>query len=255
LVTLAALLTAVPGRGSAPPARAHTDVAVGPRPTSHEAVPVAQTAVTDAGSFTVLQAGAKVGREVFTIRKAPPPDAGYLTEGSVVFSTRRLVPALRTDSTGAPLRYDLDEFASDRRQRQLTLQIARGRGTEHVQTGRGESGTEFMVGPDARLLDDDVFAQYYFIARSIVRSDPHDAGQRRVVSVLIPRRGGTVVAAVTVVGDERLDIGGQTRPAIHIRIELAADDVRDIWADAEGRVLRIAIPARRLVALRDDVPA
>lgn len=72
-----------------------------------------QSGIADAGSFTVLQGGSKVGKEVFTIHRLPPPDGGYLVEGSAVYLTRRLVPVLRTDSGGTPMRYQLDEFAAD----------------------------------------------------------------------------------------------------------------------------------------------
>jgi hypothetical protein len=216
-----------------------------------------QGSIADQGSFTVLQAGVKVAREVFTIREAPPPDVGYVLEGAVVYPARRVVPILRTDSGGTPIRYEVDEFAGDRRESQLTLSVTRGRGSERVQTRRGESATEFKVAQGTRLLDDDVFAQYYFIARATVRSQPHSSGpvQGMVVPLLVPQREGTVTAPVTVIGNERLDIAGQSRTAIHLRIVPSDGDVRDIWADAQGRLLRIAIPARGLVALRDDVPS
>jgi hypothetical protein len=214
-----------------------------------------QAEVADAGTFTIVQAGVKIGREVFTIHRMSPPDAGYVVDGAAVYVTRRLVPVLRTDSGGSPLRYEVDEFLGDRRQAQLTLSIARGRGSERVQTRRGESATEFRVGSGARLLDDDVFADYYFIARAMTRSRPRSAGQAIVVLLLVPKKGGTVMAPVSIIGDEHLDIAGQSLTAVHMRIDPAGGDPRDIWADGEGRVLRIAIPARGLVALRDDVPS
>lgn len=213
-----------------------------------------QSTLADAGSFTVLQGGSKVGTEVFTIHRAPPPDGGYVVEGAAVYLTRRLVPVLRTDSSGTPVRYELDEFVDGHRQRQLTLQIVRGRGSERVQTSRGESATEFLVAPGARLLDADVFAQYYFIARAVIALS-RDPGGPMVVPLLIPRRGGTLAAPVVIVGDERLDVAGQSRDAIHLRIRGADSDPQDIWADQEGRVLRVAVPARGLVALRDDQPS
>lgn len=212
-----------------------------------------QAMIADAGSFTVLLGGLKVGKEVFTIHRLPPPDAGYQIEGAAVYSTRRLVPVLQTDSSGTPVRYQLDELAGDHRQRQLTLQVVRGRGSERIQTSGGESATEFLVASGARLLDDDVFAQYYFIARATIGSF-HDPGRSMVVPLLIPLRGGTVAAPIVIVGDERLNVAGQPRDAVHFRIRDGDGQPRDVWADQEGRILRVAIPARGLVALRDDLP-
>jgi hypothetical protein len=215
---------------------------------------VQQATVADAGSFTVLQGGAKIGREVFTIRRLAPPDVGYLVEGAAVYPTRRLVPVLRTDSSGTPVRYEVEELVADRRQRQLTLQISRGHGSERVQTRQSESATEFKIGPDSRLIDDDLLAQYYFIARMAVRPQPLAEGHVVVVSLLVPRLAGTVAADVSVIGTEHLDIAGQSRAAVHLRIEPAGGPPRDVWADAEGRVLRISIPARGLLVSRDEVP-
>ena len=214
-----------------------------------------QPAATDAGSFSVLQGGVRVGREVFTIRKTPPPEDGYVVDGTAVYPTRRLVPLLHTDSAGVPVRYEIESFLGDRRQEQLTLEIMRGRGSERVLTRSGESASEFRMAPTARLLDDDVFSQYYFIVRAVVRPRRPGPGQVVVVPMLIPRRAGTTSASISVVGQEPIEIAGQTRSAIHLRIEPAAGAVRDVWADEEGRVLRIAIPTRGLVATRDELPA
>jgi len=208
----------------------------------------------DAGSFTILRGGAKIGREVFTIRRTAAPDVGYLVEGAAVYPTRRLVPVLRTDSTGTPVRYEVEELVADRRQRQLTLQISRGHGSERVQTRQGESASEFKIEAGARLVDDDIFAQYYFIARTVMHLPPPRTGPALVVPLLIPRLAGTVAAPVSVVGDERLDIAGQSRAAMHLRVEPTGSEPRDVWADAEGRVLRVSIPGRGIVASRDDVP-
>lgn len=213
-----------------------------------------QAAVVDAGSFTLLERGVRVGREVFTIRQTPPPDAGFLLEGAIAYPTRRLVPELRTDSAGSPVHYQMDEFEAGRRQQQLTLQVARGHGSERVQTSRGESAVEFMARPGARLLDEDVFAQYYFIARPIMHAASQPPGQSVIVPLLVPRRGGVIAVPLTVVGEERLEIAGQTRSATHLRMEPGRGDERDVWVDAEGRVLRVALPARSLVAMRDDLP-
>jgi hypothetical protein len=249
-----AALAALRDLGGSPPIPPGALRAVPPGAERSASARQPQASIADAGSFTVLEGGSKVGKEVFTIHRLPPPDAGYLIEGSAVYLTRRLVPVLRTDSSGAPLRYQLDEFAADHRQRQLTLQVVRGRGSERVQTSGGESATEFLVASGARLLDDDVFAQYYFIARATMGSF-HGTGRSLVVPLLIPLRGGTVVAPIVIVGDERLDVAGQPRDAVHFRIQDGDGQPRDVWADQEGRVLRVAIPARGLVALRDDLPS
>src|SRR5581483_11885268 len=49
-----------------------------------------QPGVVDAGSFTIFRGEAKVGREEFTIRMAPAPDAGYVVSGTALYADRRI---------------------------------------------------------------------------------------------------------------------------------------------------------------------
>jgi len=76
-----------------------------------------------------------------------------------------------------------------------------------------------------------------------------------VVPVIMPGHPATASVTVAYVGEERIDLGGQSRAAVHLRIEPVAGDTREVWVDQVGRVLQVAVPARGLVAERDDPPA
>ena len=110
---------------------------------------------------------------------------------------------------------------------------------------RGESEREYVVSDGALLLDDDVFHQFYFLAR---RSD------QGTIPVVIPRRNTQVVLKVTNQGNENVTIGTKTISAQHLVFSDPSGQVRDVWVDDKGRVLKVEIPARKLVALRDDPP-
>ena len=208
----------------------------------------------DAGSFTVVRGTAKIGREEFTIRRSAPPDNGYVASGTAVYADRRLTPTLATDSAGAPQRYQIEVRSGVRRQELLSLQIVRGRASQRNQTASGESATEFRVAVDARLLDDDVFDQYYFIAqRAFGGRDPVPGATMTVVTV-VPHRSTEVPFRVTVVGGDSVMIGGQLVNATRLRIAPPTGGDRDVWVDAQARVLKVAIPDRDVVATRDDVP-
>jgi len=49
-------------------------------------------------------------------------------------------------------------------------------------------------------------------------------------------------------------IAGARRTAQRYRIVTASGEVRLVWAEHDGQLLRISIPSRGLEAIRDDVP-
>jgi hypothetical protein len=220
------------------------------------AIPAAlagQASVVDAGSFTIVHGTAKIGREEFTIRRAPDPDNGFLLSGTAVYADRRLTPTLATDSAGAPLRYQVEVRSAERRQELLTLQIVRGHASQRTQTPHGESATEFRVADGARLLDDDVYNQYYLITRGVMSGRSPTPGLSETIRTVVPHRSSESVERITVVGDDSVMVGGHLLDATRLRLTAPSVD-REVWCDALGRVLKVAIPARDLVATRDDAP-
>jgi hypothetical protein len=115
-----------------------------------------------------------------------------------------------------------------------------------VRTARGESANEFVVSQGALVIDDEVFHQYYFITR---RKNPVGP-----VSVIVPRRNTQVTMRVADAGTEKLSIGGTTLDAHRYTIADPGGSDREVWADGSGRLLKVAIPSRGVVALRDDPP-
>jgi hypothetical protein len=213
----------------------------------------AQASAVDAGSFTIVRGTAKIGREEFTIRRSPDPDGGYILSGTAVYADRRLTPTLATDSAGAPLRYQVEVRSAERRQELLTLQIVRGHASQRTQTAHGESATEFHVAAGARLLDDDVYNQYYLIARTVMAGRNPGPGISETIRTVLPHRSAESIEHITVVGDDSVMVGGRLLDATQLRLTAPSAD-RDIWVDGLGRVLKVAIPARDLVATRDDAP-
>lgn len=254
--SLLAALTAVGGLAPVPTATADRvrDAAGMPTVERHPSAAALQSVVVDGGSFTIVRGTTKIGREEFTIRRAPSPDGTYLATGTVVYADRRLTPALTTDSAGAPQRYQIEMRAGDRRDEVLSLQIVRGHGSQRIVNARGESATEFGVAVNARLLDDDVFDQYYFLARVALLGGVAERGVTIVVPLLLPHQSRQAAARVLVVGDDTVEIAGHVVVATHLHVTPAVGDERDVWADGAGRVLRVAIPRRGVVATRDDVP-
>ena len=208
---------------------------------------VAQVTTVDAGSFTITRHGTSAGREEFVIRSTP--GAGglqYIASATVTIEDRRLAPALNTDSSGAPVKYQVETRTGGDGRELLSGQVGRGRFSARVQSARGESAREYVVTDGALILDDDVFHQYFFLARRA------PAGP---VPVVVPRRSTQLAMRVESVGAERVVVGGRTLDARRFRITEPGGAVRELWTDGAGRVLRVEIPARGVIAVRDDPPA
>jgi len=73
--------------------------------------------------------------------------------------------------------------------------------------------------------------------------------------VVVPRRADVqTTVTMTTVGEETLQVGNHDLPATHLRATVGGGEVHDIWVDKSGRLLKVALPARNLVAVRDDPP-
>ena len=202
--------------------------------------------VLDRGSFAITVGGLRVGREDFTISGTPSANGmDYLSKATVVYGDKRLNPSLWSDSLGAPSRYTVEVKGSSGSNERWMGRISRGRVSASIDNARGPSEREYVVSEGAVLLDDDVFHQYYFLALRAAQP---------TVQIVVPRRNAQVVLKSTRSADETLSIGASTIEAHHLVFTEPGGATREVWVDAAGRVLKVALPSRNLVASRDDPP-
>lgn len=206
---------------------------------------VAQVATVDAGSFTITRQGTPAGREEFSIRSTPGIDGTILkAQATVSLDGRRITPALSTDPAGAPLSYQVEVRAGDEVVERVSGQINRDRLSVRSQNATGSSAREYVIAAGALILDEDVFHQYYFVARR---------GLEGPLPVLSPRTNAQTVLRVSSQGPAEVTVGGRPIAATHLVLSGPGGE-REIWVDAASRVLKVEIPARGLVALRDEPP-
>ena len=209
----------------------------------------AQVSTADEGSFTVTRRGEVIGREEFRIVRRPAGGSDeFVAQAVGAYGDRRILPALQTDAAGTPSRYQIEVRSAGSSEQKLTGQLLRGRFTAQLQTPRGESAREYLVRDGVRIVDDDVYHQYYFLC--LGATSPAD------VPMLAPRRSAQSAWHVTRgATTESVEIGGRALQAQHLTLRDPEGGVRDIWTDASCRVLKVSIPALGIVALRDDPPA
>jgi hypothetical protein len=206
-----------------------------------------QVATLDEGSFTIFVNGERVGREDFRIRSTPSGNGPeFVATASVSYAGRRVMPQMRGDSSGTPTQYIVEVKNGSAIDERVEGLVGRGRVSARVKNLRGESANEFVVSKGALVIDDDVFHQYYFITRRTNPTGP--------VSVIVPRRNTQVTMRVAEVGTEKVTIGGTPLDARHFTVSDPGGADREVWADGSGRLLKVAIPSRSIVALRDDPP-
>lgn len=214
------------------------------------AVAPSQVTVVDEGSFTISRAGTNIGRETFTIRRTPGPGGDvYVANATVEFDAERLSPALRADDSFAPLAYQLEVREDGEVRERLRAIVGRGRISAQVKTARGESTKEYIVADGALVLDDDVFHQYYFLAKRATGSSGTTS-----VPVVIPQRNTQVVMRVSVRGSDAVSVGGRSITARVLVLTEPGGAARHIWVDGQGRVLKVALDARGITATRDEPP-
>jgi hypothetical protein len=207
----------------------------------------AQVISLDEGSFTISRAGARVGREDFSIRSSPTPAGTMLVaRGVVSLGPRRIDPSQNTDTSGGVLNYNTTIKEGGRDVVTYSGKSARDHYQAHTSRPEGESSREFRLAPGTVAVEDDVMHQLWLIARR---------GPGAVVPVLAPLRNVVENVRVELIGNERISIDGRDLPARHLRLHTEGSGAtRDVWLDPSGRLLQVVVPAAKIVALRDDPP-
>jgi len=203
--------------------------------------------ITDEGSFTISVNGRTAGRENFRITATSRGDVTeYLARADVTYGDRKVTPELRTDPTGTVVGYEVTTRSGAISESWKGF-VVRGRLNATIGSARGTAAREYIVPAGTLVLDDEVIHHHWFL---VLRS--RDGG----MPIVVPRRSD-VQASVTMstVGEETVQIGNHDLAATHLRATLSGGEVHDIWVDKSGRLLKVALPARSLVATRDDPPS
>jgi hypothetical protein len=207
----------------------------------------AQTVRVDEGTFRLLVGGREVGTETFTIRQnGTGPDAVIIAQGRVVLEGSEVVANVQLAGAGLrPVAYDLELRGGDARR--IRGSVTGSRAAARTTSAAGETMREYLVTDGAVVVDDGVAHHYHFLAMRFA------AGATQA-PIMIPRESRQVQATITAAGEENISSGGTNVRARRLNIQPNGGDARAVWIDAEGRVLRVEIPARNLVAVRTALP-
>ena len=201
--------------------------------------------IADEGSFTISVNGRTAGRENFRITAMTRGEATeYVARADVTYGDRKLTPELHTDAQGAVVSYEVSTRSGGATEK-WKGDVTRARLTATITSGRGTAAREYIVPAGSVLLDDEIIHQHWFLA---LRT--RDGG----IPVLVPRQANIQAnATMSAVGQESVRIGNQDVATTHLRATISGD-THDVWVDKSGRLVKVAIASKGLVAVRDDPP-
>jgi hypothetical protein len=204
----------------------------------------AQGAPFDEGTFVVTRYGTVIGKESFRILRSSGKGLLYTSTAQCAFGDRRISPALSVDAAGVPLLYRVEVKNGGEVEERLQASGRPGRLHAVLQTRTGESAKEYVVANGAVVLDEDVMHHYFFVPL---------ARRTGAITVVVPRRNTQVVGQVEERPAEKITVDGRDVSAVHFVVTLP-DGTRDLWVDQSGRLLKVVVPARGLVAVREELP-
>lgn len=209
----------------------------------------AQFMADDAGTFDVRVGGRSVGTEDFSIQQSGSgANAEILANGRVDLvlptGTVDLVTRLRTAGFLAqPVGYEVTVGGTA--PRKVVGTIGDGRFSARIATPSGEQMREYLASPEATVIDDGVAHHYYFLARRI---------RDGRVPIIVPRDNRQTMATVSDSGVENVTIGDTLVSLYRLDVQPDGGEMRHVWLDDLGRVIRVDIPSRGYVAVRTELP-
>jgi len=206
----------------------------------------AQGVVLDQGAFAVSYHGRPAGTEDFSIRRAGlGPDDAMFANATVTLRqdgrSQEIRPLLRATPAGVAIEYQVEVVGADALE--LGLRRVARRYVATIRSVAGEEQREFPAAMETRILEQDVAHFYYFL---------RDTEPGSVTPVIEPRPRTRLQLTTGISVDETVLIGSTSLPARRVDYTDGAE-VRRVWFDGLGRVLRVEIPSTGYVAERTDV--
>jgi hypothetical protein len=201
------------------------------------AQPASSGDITDHGSLKILAGGQLVGTETFDIE---PAGAGFRMRGELKVKMPNGNDA--SESSVINLSHELTITSYTRLQKSpkkasVQLEMAAGRAKVHFITPEGPKDFEFLLEPEAVILDTNFFHHYALL---IARYDVKKGGAQHV-QVLIPQEATPGMVLLEYLGkDEGHDKWSAKTDALTMQI----------WTDG-AKLYKLSAPAAKVDVVRD----
>ena len=202
----------------------------------------------DEGTLVVREDTVEVAREAFRVTAVRTGAGGTRWTIATTIRYDRTRPVvvldpiveLGADSNPVSLEYTV---ADPREPLRILGQLTRGRFVVRLLGRRTERAREFPAPPPAAVVDDSVFALYLPVAWQ---------GRPRPVTVtaVFPRAGRRELLTVQDLGVQSTTLNRDPAALQHITVTGGENRLVHLWLGADGRLAKIEVPSRRLVAER-----
>lgn len=199
-----------------------------------------QGPVIDSGTLVISRGGQVVGREEFTVRRgrSSGPD-GYTIASTVTYPpsspTVTLAPVVELGPDSFPMQVQLDVYGDG--QSRVYARFGPRRVTLRAVRPSGESARELPATGREIVADDSIFGIYAL------------PPARRARQAVFARSGSRVPVELVDRGTERTTVQGVPRELRHEVLRLGTQE-HHLWYDAEGRLMKVEVPALGLTAER-----
>jgi hypothetical protein len=210
--------------------------------------PVAPGTLVDEGVLLVRMDTLEVARESFRISRgrlsAGAP--GWSLATTIRYDRARpvivLSPILEVNDDTMPvtLQYDV---ADPRQPSRILGQLGRGRFTVRSVAKASERAREFSTGTRTVVLDDSVFALYLFVGWLA-------SSQATELTAILPRSLKREIVHVQDQGVNPTTLNRDPARLRHITVTRESGETVELWLDAAGRLMKVEVPSRRLLAER-----
>ncbi len=202
----------------------------------------------DEGTLVVREDTVEVAREAFRVTAVRTGAGGTRWTIATTIRYDRTRPVvvldpiveLGADSNPVSLEYTV---ADPREPLRILGQLTRGRFVVRLLGRRTERAREFPAPPPAAVVDDSVFALYLPVAWQ---------GRPRPVTVtaVFPRAGRRELLTVQDLGVQSTTLNRDPAALQHITVTGGENRLVHLWLGADGRLAKIEVPSRRLIAER-----
>ena len=202
----------------------------------------------DEGTLVVREDTVEVAREAFRVTAVRTGAGGTRWTIATTIRYDRTRPVvvldpiveLGADSNPVSLEYTV---ADPREPLRILGQLTRGRFVVRLLGRRTERAREFPAPPPAAVVDDSVFALYLPVGWQ---------GRPRPVTVtaVFPRAGRRELLTVQDLGVQSTTLNRDPAALQHITVTGGENRLVHLWLGADGRLAKIEVPSRRLIAER-----
>jgi hypothetical protein len=123
-----------------------------------------------------------------------------------------------------------------------------GQAMFEIQGGGNTRKSGLLVADQYSILDSNIFHHFVFIVRSFA----FDAGKKiQSFNVIVPQEMDVGVLRVSDLGLEKTSLRGKEKELHHLRAD-SGQVLIDLWVDKQKILRKIAIPSKRVEAIRAD---